>query len=144
MHLVRLGLQPGEESPHTVPNVLGPFAFAVEHPGALRSGQLAPRRVDGNAALARELDEVGLALLVRVGLPRFDRPLAQRERLVGNDQSVVDSDDAAEAAAGVAGAYGGVEAEGARARVLVSDVAVGAMEPCGEAPGCGGDAGVIL
>ncbi len=41
-------------------------------------------------------------------------PPRRRQRRVGNDQAVVDSDDAAEAAAGLAGADGRIEAESAR------------------------------
>ncbi len=64
VHLVRLGLEPGEETPDAVPDLLRPFAFALDHPVALLVAELGPWRVDGNAALARELDQILLALLV--------------------------------------------------------------------------------
>ena len=134
VHLVRLGLEPGKESLHAVPDVLGPLSLAVEHPRALGVGEVAPRRVDGNRALAREFQEIRLAFLVRLGLPGFDRTLAQRQRRIRYDQAVIDTDAAAEAAAGVAGADRGIEAEGARTGILVRDVAVGAMQSGGKSP----------
>ena len=89
-----------------------------------RVGELAPGRIDRDAALAGELEQIRLALLVGFGLPGLDGALAQRQGRVRNDQAVVDADAAAEAAAHVAGADRGIEAEGARTRILVGDVAV--------------------
>ena len=78
VHLVGFGLEPREEAFDAVPDIFGPFAVAVEHPGALGGVEIAPRGVDGNAALARESQQIGLALLVRLGLPWLDGAGAQR------------------------------------------------------------------
>src|SRR5687767_8623148 len=69
MHLVRLALEPFEEAAHAVPDAgpgLGPAhprGLALQHPGALRRGHLAPRRIERHAALLRVLHEVVLAFL---------------------------------------------------------------------------------
>ena len=106
-------------------------------------GQIAPSGVHGDAALAREAQEIRLAFLVGFGLPGLDGALAKAQRRIGNDQAVVDADAAAEAAAGLASADGRIEAEGAGARILVLDVAVRAMQAGGEAPRRRGLAGGV-
>ena len=63
-----------------------------------------------------------------------DRALAQRLLLVGNHQPPVDADDAAEAAAGLAGADGRVEGEQRRLRIGIPQVALGAVQAGGVAP----------
>ena len=89
----------------------------------------------GDAALAREPNEVALALAVGLGLPGLDRAAAQAEILVRNDEPVIDADGAAEAAAGLAGADRGVEAEAAWVRLPVRDIAVGAVQAGRESKG---------
>ena len=134
VHLVGFGLEPGEEAPDAVPDVLGPFAFAIEDPVTLCLGQLAPWGVQGNRALACEFEEIRLAFLVGFGLPGLDGAATQRQRGIRDDEVVVDADDAAEAFAGLAGTDRRVEAEGARAGILVADITVRAMQIAGKAP----------
>ena len=97
-----------------------PLAFAFDHPVALRVVELAPRRVERDAALLRVLLQVVLAFLDDWRLPRLDRAAAQRLALVGNHQAEVDADDAAEAAAGLAGAERRVEREQLRHRLAIA------------------------
>ena len=104
VHLVGARLEPGEEALHAVPDLPRQAPSpSITHRRAL-GGQLAPGRVERNAAQLRELVQVLLALRVGLGLPRFDRAAAQRPALVRDDEPVVDADGAAEAAAGLAGA----------------------------------------
>src|SRR3569832_618532 len=109
MHLVRLGFQPREKASRAVPDTLVPVAFTFDDPLATFSAELAPRRVDGNAALFGELDEVVLAFFVGLGLPGLDGTAAQGFALVRDDEAVVDADGPSEAAAALARADGGVE-----------------------------------
>src|SRR5262252_11036959 len=51
VHLVGLRLEPREEALHAVPLLLAPRALAVEHPGALRGREVAPRYVRRHVAL---------------------------------------------------------------------------------------------
>ena len=111
MHLVRFTLQPVEVMLHAVPDAgpgffpAHPFRFAVDDPALLRRAQISPGLVERDAALLRVLDEVVLAFLEARRLPRLDRAAAQGLRFVGDHQPVVDADDTAESAAGVAGAH---------------------------------------
>src|SRR5580692_4923097 len=134
MHLVGFSLEPGEEAAHAVPDALGPFAFALYDPLAALGAELPPGSVERNAALLREFLEVLLTLGVRFRLPGLYRAPAQRLALIRNDEAVIDPDGAAEAAAGLAGAYRGVEGEQARVRLLVGAIALGAVQFAGIAP----------
>ncbi len=102
MHLVRTRLEPLEEPLDAVPDSLGPLALTFDHPIALRSAQIAPWRVEGNVAFLRELDQIFLALGIRLRLPGLHRAAAQRLALIRNDQPVVDSDRTTETAAALA------------------------------------------
>ena len=140
VHLVGLGLQPGEEALHAVPLArpglapAHPIGVAVDHPAAVRLVHVAPRDVEREPVLPRHLLEVVLALAIALRLPRPDRARAQRLRLVGDHEAVVDADHAAEAAAGLARADRRVEREEARHRLGVVDVALGAVQVAREAP----------
>src|SRR5882757_7305380 len=115
VHLVGLGLQPPEEARDAVPDARPgfspayPLGLAFEHPPALFRSEIAERNVERNAALLRVLLDIVLALVKAERLPGTDRAFAQRLRLVRDDEAVVDADHAPEAAAGLAGAEGGVE-----------------------------------
>ena len=128
VHLVAPGLEPLEEPVDAVPDPLFPGALALQDPPLLVGGELGPRRVDGNAALARVPQQVVLAFAVALGLPGLDRTAAQGLAAVRDDQAVVDADHAAEAAAGFAGTQRRVEREQARRRLAIVDVAVGAVQ----------------
>ena len=128
MHLVGLGFEPFEEAPGAVPDLLFPLAFAVDDPLALLVGERVPRRVERDAALLRELHQVVLAFLVRLGLPGFDRAARERLGFVGHHEAVVDADDAAEAAAGFAGAHRRIEREQRGHRIAVRQIAFRAMQ----------------
>ncbi|MBV6474547.1 MAG: hypothetical protein MOGDAGHF_00007 [Rhodocyclaceae bacterium] len=140
VHLVGLGFQPGEEMLHAVP-VARPGALqadvlrvALQHPAPVFGRQVAPGDVGRHAALLREAQQVVLALAVGLGLPGLHRAAGQRLRFIRHHQAVVDADDAAEAAAALAGAERGVEGEAARRRFRVVDVAVGTVQVGGEFP----------
>ncbi len=143
MHLVRLGLEPVEEALHAVPVRLArlvpahPVVVALDHPALLRRAELAPRRVERHAAPGRELLEVVLAVVVALRLEDLHGARAERLRLVGNDEAVVDADHAPEAAAGIASADRRVEREASGRRIRVMDVAMGAVQVGGEAPDLG-------
>ncbi len=140
VHLVRLGLEPGEEALHAVPVRLArlppahPVVVAADHPAALLRAERAPRRVERDAAFGRELLELVLAFVEALRLEDLDRARAQGLRLVGDHEPVVHADHAAEPAAGVARADRGVEREARRRGIGVVDVAVGAMQVGGKAP----------
>ena len=138
VHFIRLGLEPGEEASDAVPDVLGPFALSIQDPGALGIGEIAPGCIERNPAFFGESDQIRLTLFVGLRLPGLDRAFPQRQRRIGNDQAVVDADHSSETTAGLTGADGRIETEGARARVLVGDVAVRAMQLGRETPGCAG------
>ena len=135
VHLVALGLEPLEEPAHAVPDPsfpTGPRPRAPIAAGPRVSSR--PRRIDGNAALARVPQQVVLAFAVALGLPGLDRTAAQGLAAVRDDQAVIDADDAAEAAAGFARPQRGVEREQARRRLAIMDVAVGAVQVGRKAP----------
>ena len=134
VHLVGFGLQPCEEALHPVPNTLGPFPFAVEHPIAFRVAQISPRGIEPNGTFACKFDEIGLAFLVGLGLPWLDRAPAKRQRGIRYDQGVVHADHSAKAATCLARAQGRIEAERAGIRITIVDVAIGTMQARGESP----------
>ena len=72
----------------------------------MRLRQVLPGDVECHATQLGVADHVGLALLEALGLPGLDRAAAQASRGVRDDQTEVDTDDPAEAAAGLAGADG--------------------------------------
>ena len=134
VHLVGLGLEPLEEMAHPVP-LARPGGFpalpgrvAFQHPVAVFLGQVAEWHVHCHAVLGGHLGHVELALAVALGLPGLDRALGEGLRFVRNDESKVDTDDAAETAAGVAGADRRIEGEEARRGFGVMNVAVGAVQ----------------
>src|SRR5688572_10009066 len=127
MHLVGLRFEPREEPRDAVPLALPPRALAVDDPRALLARQLAPRHVDGNAALLRVAQKIVLAFLVALRLPRLDRALAERLVLVGDHEPIVDADRAAEAATPLARADRRVERERIRNAVVVGEVATRAV-----------------
>ncbi len=140
VHLVGLALEVLEEAPDAVP-LLVPVALpvrrALDHPIALRLGELAPRGVARNAGLAAVAQQVVLAFLPGRGLQGLDGARAQGLAMVGDHQPPVHADHAAEAAAGLAGAEGGVEGEHRGLRMAVAQVAVGAVQARGKAPHLG-------
>ncbi|MPM35769.1 hypothetical protein SDC9_82363 [bioreactor metagenome] len=137
VHLVGLALQVLEEALDAIP-LLVPLALPVrrtaDDPLLLLGGELVPGGVARNASGLGVAHEVVLRLFPRRRLDGLDRPGAQRELVVGNHQPVIDADHAAKASAGVARAHGRVEREHRRNRLAVAQVAVGAMQPRGEAP----------
>ena len=141
VHLVGLALQVAEEAAHAVPLLVPvalPARVALDDPVALGGRELAPGRVAGNARVARVLHQVVLAFLPGGSLQGLDRAVAQGLAVIGNHEPEVHADDPAEAAAGLAGAKSGVEAEQRRLRVGVAQVALGAVQAGGVAPGGGG------
>src|SRR6185295_11489255 len=128
VHLVAARLEPCEETLRAIPDLLVPRALAVDDPASLLIGELAPWPLDRDAALARKLQEVVLALIVRRCLPGPDRAALEGLRLIRNDQAVVNADGAAESAALLAGSEGRIERKDVRCRILVVDVAIRAVQ----------------
>ena len=140
VHLVGLALQVLEKAVHAVPllvPVAVPVRRAVDHPVPLGLGELVPGGVARNAGVAGVLHQVVLALLPGGRLHRLDGAVAQGLALVRDHQPHVHADDATEAAAGLAGAEGGVEREQRRRGVGIADVALGAVQAGGPAPDVG-------
>ena len=142
VHLVGLALQPFEKTRHAVPHAgpaflpVFPFGLTIEHPGTLRGCQIAKRHIQRNTPLFRILFDVVLAVMERRRLPGTYGAFSQRFGFIGNDQAVINANDAAKAAAGVAGAQRRVEGKQAGHRVGIMDIAIGAMQVGGETPGC--------
>ena len=97
--------------------------------------EIPPRDIERDAALARQPLEIILALAVGLGLPWTNGAAAQGLAVIRDHQAVVDADDAAEAAAGLAGADRRIERETARRRFAIGDVAAGAVQRTRVAPG---------
>ena len=128
VHLVGLRLEPLEPAAHAVP--LPALPLDDEGPRLLR--QVPPRRVHVDAVLAADLRQV-LPLPVRGGGgPGPDGALPQGLRRIGDHEIEVEADDAAEAAAGRAGADGRVEGEEVGRRGAGGEVAGGAVQFPGE------------
>src|SRR3569833_2290292 len=119
MHLVGFGFEPGKEPLDAVPDIPGPLSFTFDHPPATLGPELAPGRIERNAALLRKLLEILLALCIGLRLPGLDDAAAQRLALIRNDESVIDADRAPEPAAGLARAHRRIEGKQARVRRLV-------------------------
>ncbi len=141
VHLVGLALQVLEEALQAVP-LLAPDALvgrvAVDDPGLLGRAHLRPGGVARDAGLAGQAHQVVLALGPGGRLQRLDGAAAQGLAAVGHDQAPVHADDAAEAAAGLAGAGRAVEGEQRRAGRGIAQAAVGAVQAAAEAPEFGG------
>src|SRR5580692_8308304 len=103
MHLVGSAFEPGEEAAYAVPDILLPFAFAVDHPGAFGIAQVAPGRIHGDGAFTGEFQKIRLALFIGFGLPGLDGPLAKTQGRIRYDKAIIHADAAAEPAAGLAG-----------------------------------------
>ncbi len=137
VHLVRFRFEITEEALHAVPLALPlavPVRRPVDDPVALGVRQLGPRHVAPDAGLRRVAHQVVLALFPCGRLHRLDRAATQRLARVGNHEAEIDADHAAEAAAGFARAVRRVEREQRGLRLRVAQVAVGIVEPGGEAP----------
>ncbi len=111
-----------------------PVRGAVQDPALVLVAHVLPGHTQRHAGARRVLLQVVLAFLVGRRGPRLDGAFEQGFFLVGDDQAEVDADDAAKAAAGLAGAQRRVEREAAGQRVGVFDVAVGAVQPVAVLP----------
>src|SRR5690606_21562638 len=92
VHLVRLGLQPGEEATHAVPLLVFPAPFALEHPAALLLRELRPRGVERNPTLACVTDQIVLTLTIRLRLPRSNGALPEGLAHIRDDQPEIHAD----------------------------------------------------
>ena len=137
VHLVGLGLQVCEETVDAKP-VLTPLTVpigrSVDDPALLLGCQLVPRRVARHSCCFSMAHQVVLALLPGRGLHGLDGAGAQREFVVGDDQTQVHAHYAAKAAAGLAGTHGRVERKHGRNRVGVTDIALRAVQAGGKTP----------
>src|SRR3954447_19535350 len=134
MHLVRFGFQPRKEPLRAVPDTLVPVAFTFNDPLATFGTELAPGRVNGNAALLGKLDEIVLTLFIGLRLPGFDGAAPEGLALIRNDEAVVDADGSSKAAAALAGPDGRIEREQARVGLAIGQVAFRAVELVGITP----------
>ena len=125
MHPVALPLQPPKPTAHSLV-----FSVSFEDEFLLLFAQLHERFFFGNSFALAELHEP----LESPGLrdPGFNGPFAQRLGGVGNDQIHVDVDHPAKSAASLAGPQRTVEGKKIGHRVVVGDIAMGAMEPITE------------
>ena len=140
VHLVGLALQVVKETLNAVPTlrpVAVPIGRTVQHPMALRVGELRPRGVKRNASRCRVAQQVALAFLVSRGLNRFDGPLAQRQLPVGHHQPPVHADGAAKTPARGTSAHRRVERKHRRQWFGVVQIAFGAMQAGGKPPTLG-------
>src|SRR5690606_15256472 len=120
VHLVRVALEPAEESLHAVPGLrpleaAGAVArFTFDDERALLRGQRREWHVGRDLSFSRELEEILLRLAVDFAFPALDRAVVDRLRLVGYRKPVVDLDHAAESAALGAGSERRIEGEQCR------------------------------
>ena len=106
----------------------------MDDPVFVLLAQLVPRRVARNAFGFGVTHQVVLRFDPRRRLNGFDGARPQGKFVVWNHQTIVHTNHAAKASAGVAGAHGRVKREHGRYGVAVAQVAVGAMQAGGEAP----------
>ena len=137
VHLVGLGLQirkePVDAKPVLVPLAI-PVGRTVDDPTLLLGRELVPGCVTRNPRRLGVAHQVVLALLPRGCLHRLDRPRAQGEFVVRDDQTQVHAHYAAKAPTGLAGAHGRVKGKHRRNRVGVAQIALRAVQPGREAP----------
>ena len=138
---------------HADVHLVGPGSRATRRSGARRTRACPPSSPSPSSTQRRcscESDAHGVSIgtprlranlmrsswhsPVRLCLPGPHGAAPERLRLVRNDQPEVDADDATETAAGLAGAERRVEGEQTRRRLLIVDVALGAVQVGGEAP----------
>ncbi len=86
----------------------------------------------GTLRIFAKLHQIVVAFGAHPGLPGFDDAFGESAGAIGQCKIVINRDDAAETAAGGAGANGMVEAEQGRGRLAVFDVALGAVEAVGK------------
>src|SRR5262249_5318470 len=128
--LVLLRAEVGEEGE----DALEGARARVEQQIALRFREVAPRDVERDAALLRELGErAALVVVARLG-PRIERAFGERALGVRDDESLVVLERRAETVAGGASAARIVEREELRRRCGRGAVAFGALEARGKAP----------
>ena len=137
VHLVSLALQVLKKPPHAIP-VLVPLAVpvgrAVDDPVLLLGRELVPGRIARNACAFCVAHQVVLAFGPGGCLHGLNGSSAQGELVVGDDQAHVHPHHPAKATAGLASPHGRIEGKQRSNRVLVADIALGAMQACGEAP----------
>ena len=140
VHLVGLAFEVFEEALDAIPGLVPlavPLGRAVQHPGFLLGRHLGPGRVARNAFGFGVAQQVVLDFLPGRRLDGLHRAGAQRELLVRDHQAPVDTDHAAETAAGLAGADGGVEREQRGHGRGVAQAAFGAVQAQRIAPQLG-------
>ena len=115
-----------------------PVRRSIDHPVLLLRCELVPRRVARDARRLGVAHQVILALLPGWRLHGFDGTGAQRQLLIGDDQSIVDADHPAKATAGFAGTHRRVEREHGGNWIGVAQITLRAMQASGEFPEDGG------
>src|SRR5262249_36264189 len=105
-----------------------PFRLAFEHPAFLFGREIAPRHVERNAAQTGVFDDIVLTFGEARRLPGSHGTAAQSFGFVGHYQPEIDTDDAAEPAAGFACAERRIERKKTRRRFRVVNIAVRAVQ----------------
>jgi hypothetical protein len=111
-----------------------PVPLPLQHPAPLGRSQIAPGDAAGYPAPPGKPQEILLTFPVGLGLPGPDRSRGERPGLVRHHQPVIHADDPAEPPARWARPDRGVEGEQVRHRIVIGDVAVGAVQASGEPP----------
>ena len=140
MKFVFLALEPIEEAFDAFEIV---FGIAFEDQAALLGGELAPRDVERNAAIARPFFHVLQERAITRFGPRFDGAFIERFAGIRDDEIEIEVDGVAEALATRASAVGIVEGKKARLGLLIKRAVVLAFEALIEREALGGIAGRI-
>ena len=132
MHLVGLALEPFEKAIDAVPlraPVARPVLAALPDPALLLSRELFVGRVGANAAHGGVGKHLLLAFVEGLCRPWLDGSLLESFRGIGDHERLIHRNDAAEAPAFLAGAYGRIEAEERSGGLGKGLVAVCAAKP---------------
>ena len=133
MHLVGFAFEPFKVSTGAVPLAL-PVAreirCTIDHPVAGVFREIGPGDIGCDTGTVGQSHQVVLAFGKGRGLPGLDSPLGEAQASIGDDQAPIDADDAAKAAAGLAGTDGRVERKQACRWRFIADGAASAFE-CG-------------
>ena len=142
MHFVGFGLQPIEETAHAVPFFVvvffpaAPRVVALDDEAPILRAHVAIRHIHRNVARRHVFFEIVLTLFEAWRLPRLHGALSKSFAFIGNDQAKINANHTTKTAAGVAGAEWVVERETGGVRIGIGDVAGGAVQVGGIAPGC--------
>ena len=128
VHFIAFLFQPVEKASDAVPFSVLPGPHPFDDPFLLTPGHIPPGYIEGNPVTAGGRFEVFLALPERCGLPGFNGAARQGLVRIGNHEVHIEIDYPAESPAFRTRSDGGVEGKCAGHRLLVVNIAGGAME----------------